>query len=725
VVDLQETLLIDLDRFWAGPQGPQPLPRNWRSHPATQACRRGLRELLLQESLRQSGPWAIKDPRSSLLLPLWRELCYELAIPLQLVLAVRSPEAVVASVMARDERLAGMTWWRAQQLWWHFNAAVLGEPRPPGEASPVVLHYEAWFSDPESQARALAAALSLPNPEPGQLAAVRAAIRPEHRHQQPLPAGAPPLDRRLQRLHRWLQHHPRLSRSLRLQQRPLRPRRPWRQEIAHRLDWIWLLGTPLLPPQGLLAYRRRFLQGEGAGPLVSLAWLGRQRPQLVTRFRDPLAWYRRCGWRQGVSPHPLLEPRRLWQQLGREREAVALYCREACRDDIAVHPRFDPVHYGRQCCDADCAPRPTPLEHYLVKGWRQGLAPHPAVDPLWMAWRHGLPGEPLTALLLAGGDATDPGLTRPRGTLYGAASADPRCIGRLPPALVALLQLWHARRLWPAERWLEPSAWQQPLPSFALGAVPKAAPLAAGLQPQSDPLLLPAPPVPVSTVSWRLRHLLAACPSATAERAVVARLHSFEHPEAALPEPTAVSPADWGLSLSWPPPQRLAEWLQALRPCCVVLDPDPERAAFLQLFGVSACHQPLAPLTIAPDERDTLLLQAQRRLGLPDPRWFDPAPALAVLGSSGQQQERRWGGLGLSPAAADLLLLPRLPQLVLDRLQDAQALQAWLEILQACGAQLLLLQPLADGACRPAPGVAVLGPEAEPELLRRWEERCR
>jgi len=206
---------------------------------------------------------------------------------------------------------------------------------------------------------------------------------------------------------------------------------------------------------------------------------------------------------------------------------------------------------------------------------------------------------------------------------------------------------------------------------------------------------------------------------------VAARLHSFEHPEAALPEPTAVAPADWGLSLSWPPPQRLAEWLQALRPCCVVLDPDPERAAFLQLFGVSACHQPLAPLTIVPGERNTLLLQAQRRLGLPDPRWFDPAPSLAVLGSSGQQQERRWGELGLSPRAADLLLLPRLPQLVLDRLQDAQALQAWLEILLAHGAQVLLLQPLAEGACRPAPGVAVLGPEAEPELLRFWEERCR
>lgn len=730
VVDLQENLLIDLDRFWAGPRGSEPLPRHWRAHPATEVCRLGLRELLQRESCRQDGPWAIKDPRSSVLLPLWRELCRELAIPLQLVLAVRSPEAVVASVMARDERLAGMTWWRAQQLWWHFNAAVLGEPLAPGEAPPLVLHYEPWFSDPEAQARALATALGLPDPAPGQLAAVRAAICPEHRHHQPLPPGAPPLDRRLCRLHRWLQGHSRLQRPLRLQRQPLQPRRPWRQELAHRVDWIWLLGTPLLPPHGLLAYRRRFLQGEGAGALVSLPWLARQRPQLASQFRDPLAWYRRCGWRQGISPHPLLEPRRLWQQLGQHQEAVALYRREANRDDLAVHPCFDPVYYGRQCRDADCTALPTPLEHYLVEGWRLGLAPHPAVDPLWMAQRHGLPGEPLTALLLAGGDASDPGHTHPRGNLYGAALADPRCVGRLPPALVALLQLWHARRLWPAERWLEPSAWQQPLPSFALGASPVAAPLAAGLQPEPGSFPLPAPPALAaadSASSWRVRQLLATCPADPGPGASSgpARLHIFERPDAALPEPAAVAPVDWWLSLAWPAPQRLAVWLQALRPCCVVLDPDPERAAFLQLFGVPARHQPLAALTLAPAEREAMLLQAQTRLGLPDPRWFEPPPALAVLGSSGQQQERRWGRLGLSPAAAELLLLPRLPQLVLASLQDAQALEAWLEVLLAQGAQVLQLQPLAEGACCFTPGAAVLGPGDELDLLRCWEERCR
>ena len=69
--------------------------------------------------------------------------------------------------------------------------------------------------------------------------------------------------------------------------------------------------------------------------------------------------------------------------------------------------------------------------------------------------------------------------------------------------------------------------------------------------------------------------------------------------------------------------------------------------------------------------------------------------------------------------------MPRLPQLVLASLQDAQALEAWLEVLLAQGAQVLQLQPLAEGACCFTPGAAVLGPGDELDLLRCWEERCR
>ena len=728
VVELQEQLLRDLDRFWAGSRGFEPLPRHWRSHPATLRCQQGLRQMLAQEKARQSGPWAIKDPRSSVLLPLWRDLCLELEIPLQLVLAVRNPEAVVGSVMARDERLAGMTWWRAQQLWWRFNTAVVGAKSSIGEKSPFVVHYEAWFSDPKAQASALATAIGLPEPGPRELAAAKAVIRPEHRHQQRLPPEAPPIDRRLQRLYRWLKTQTMLVSVGPIGRGPLRPSRPWRQAIAHWLDWLWLVGSPLLPAFGLLRYRRRFLEGEGCGPLASPTWITRQRPGLLRYHRDPLAWYARCGWKLGVSPHPLLDPMRLWPQIGIRKEPVGLYRREALLDDLQVHPFFDPVHYAHQCRDAKTTPRPTPLEHYLNQGWQQGLKPHPAVDPLWMNRKHGLTSEPLTALLLAGVDLSDPGATHPLGNLYGAALGDPRCGQRLPKGLVDLLQVWHARGLWPAEHWLCPDAMQRSLPSFGIFGSHPPELFAAGLQLTHQTSLLPPPPPTfhcASTVPWMAQQMLKGLGS------VVEQSTAF-HPRLHVLGPKSqwnlllldVVPGDWVINLEWPSCDQLASWIECLRAAEVVLDPDRERAALLQLFGVKARHQPFAPLVLESNAIDSLLHHAQLHLGLPDPRWFELPLELAVLGSTGPANERRWGLIGLTNQSAGVLLLPRLPQLNLANNQDAKALQAWLGILAAHCSTLLCLQPLAGAAIQVPPGGASLGPESEHELLAKWECRC-
>jgi hypothetical protein len=108
VVDLQERLLIDLDRWWPSANGCLALPPNWLQHPATLATRVQLRELLRAERCRQQGPWAIKDPRTSRLLPLWLDLAAELGIPLRLLLAVRDPAEVARSLIQRDGPITGM-----------------------------------------------------------------------------------------------------------------------------------------------------------------------------------------------------------------------------------------------------------------------------------------------------------------------------------------------------------------------------------------------------------------------------------------------------------------------------------------------------------------------------------------------------------------------------------------------------------------------------------------
>ena len=109
---------------------------------------RALEQLVAQltkDCKSQSGPWAIKDPRSSLLLPLWKSACASLNIPLNLLLAVRDPAEVSVSLTRRDKALTGMSHWRAQRLCWHHNASVLrdGCDLPLEEVS-----YSQWL-DPE------------------------------------------------------------------------------------------------------------------------------------------------------------------------------------------------------------------------------------------------------------------------------------------------------------------------------------------------------------------------------------------------------------------------------------------------------------------------------------------------------------------------------------------------------------------------------------------------
>ena len=108
VVALQERLLIDLQRWWPAPEGTLALPDGWLQHPATRQAYGQLLALISGVVDQQKGLWAIKDPRSSRLLPLWLELCRELAIPLRLLLAVRDPSEVVTSVVRRDGPLVGM-----------------------------------------------------------------------------------------------------------------------------------------------------------------------------------------------------------------------------------------------------------------------------------------------------------------------------------------------------------------------------------------------------------------------------------------------------------------------------------------------------------------------------------------------------------------------------------------------------------------------------------------
>ncbi len=175
VTALQEQLLIDLERWWPSPRGLQPLPEGWLQSATGQQALENLVALLKPELTRQQGPWAIKDPRSSLLLPLWKAACEQLGIRLQLLLAIRDPAEVSVSLVRRDQAYTGMDAARAQRLWWRHNTEVLRQ----GHDLPLqVVSYSHWFepTTADQQVRQLAPALS-----PTERRAALQAVKPQHR----------------------------------------------------------------------------------------------------------------------------------------------------------------------------------------------------------------------------------------------------------------------------------------------------------------------------------------------------------------------------------------------------------------------------------------------------------------------------------------------------------------------------------------------------------------
>jgi GT2 family glycosyltransferase len=196
ITALQEELLIDLQRWWPSEAGLLPLPDGWLHSPRSQRAAAGLRRLLQADRASQHGPWAIKDPRTSLLLPLWRQVATELDLPLQLLLAIRHPAEVVVSLVGRDGGLAGMTQARAEGLWLEHHRRLLSD----ADQLPLqVVSYERWFSDPLSQLQALACFCQPNGVEAQTLEAARACIQPGHRRSR---KGADQIQ--LSRLsHRW------------------------------------------------------------------------------------------------------------------------------------------------------------------------------------------------------------------------------------------------------------------------------------------------------------------------------------------------------------------------------------------------------------------------------------------------------------------------------------------------------------------------------------------
>lgn len=163
---------------------------------------RAAAQRLLQEKLPERRPFAFKDPRVSLLQPLWETVFDSLAIDHRYLICVRNPLSVAGSLFKRD-RLHPL---KAQLLWCHYMLAALRHTQ--GKRR-VFVDFDRLFEAPVNELERIATAFELPLPD-REAADVRAyatdflapALRHNHSHAEQLedPRQALALTRDLFRL---------------------------------------------------------------------------------------------------------------------------------------------------------------------------------------------------------------------------------------------------------------------------------------------------------------------------------------------------------------------------------------------------------------------------------------------------------------------------------------------------------------------------------------------
>ena len=163
---INRALLKYFDASW---EFPPAWPDGWQSGLALEPLRADARALVAE--LSGQAPWGWKEPRTTVLLPFWKSI-----VPgLRFVICVRSPLEVAKSLATRN----GIPVERGMFLWHRYTRAALEDSE---DAPRLIVHYEDFFIDPDSNIDRLARFCGLqkpPNNGVGEFA-----VRPELRHER-------------------------------------------------------------------------------------------------------------------------------------------------------------------------------------------------------------------------------------------------------------------------------------------------------------------------------------------------------------------------------------------------------------------------------------------------------------------------------------------------------------------------------------------------------------
>lgn len=173
IINLHSRILSQFKRSW---DATIPLPDKWYLSEVIQPLRDELSELV-KDNYGGKQLWAWKDPRTAVLLPLWKDVVRELGVELVCLFTVRNPLDVARSLEVRD----GFTKDKSFGIWLNHNLAGLMATK---DLKRAFVSYDRFLADWQVELRRCAAGLSIDWPREDSIlkAEMVSFIRPELRH---------------------------------------------------------------------------------------------------------------------------------------------------------------------------------------------------------------------------------------------------------------------------------------------------------------------------------------------------------------------------------------------------------------------------------------------------------------------------------------------------------------------------------------------------------------
>ncbi len=173
IYHLQERILTACGRAW---DSPLPLPEEWCDARAVSPLAREL-AVLVGERFAPHPLWLWKDPRTCLLLPLWRRLLSRMSVGLRVLFVVRNPLDVARSLHKRN----GYHLDKGFGIWLHYNLAAMYHL---DGLDVVWLSFDRFLDDWEGELRRCASALGIswPGDESSLRQEMDRFVRPDLRH---------------------------------------------------------------------------------------------------------------------------------------------------------------------------------------------------------------------------------------------------------------------------------------------------------------------------------------------------------------------------------------------------------------------------------------------------------------------------------------------------------------------------------------------------------------